>query len=139
GESIEYTLTAVVENSATLADVALVDVPGAGLDVATLPAGCAAAGDGFRCTLPAGTVPGVASFSYVATVNPDAGATVGNQLSGESTGTAPICDSCETEHPVVDETWLRIVKAAAARTTRVGDLLRYTLTIQNLGARNYVG
>src|SRR5690606_13977573 len=51
GDTIEYTLTALVENSSTLDDAYLVDAPGLGLEVGTLPAGCTRSGDGFRCLL----------------------------------------------------------------------------------------
>src|SRR5690606_20612325 len=139
GDSIQYTLSAVVENSSTLADVYLVDQPDAGLDIGALPAGCAASGDGFRCRLPAGTAPGTFTFTYTATVNEDAGDHVANLVLGESTGTPPECEVCETTHEVIDETSLRITKSVGARTARVGDLLRYTLVIENVGTRNLSG
>jgi uncharacterized repeat protein (TIGR01451 family)/fimbrial isopeptide formation D2 family protein len=136
GDAIAYTLTAVVENSATLDDVYLVDAPGVGLDLAALPAGCTPSGDGFRCVLPAGTVPGATTFTYTATVNADAGTNVVNLVTGESVGIAPECGVCETTHKVVDDTSLRITKAVGSRTAKIGDLLRYTLTIENVGTRN---
>lgn len=139
GDSIEYTLTALVENSSTLDDAFLVDDPGIGLDIETLPAGCARSGDGFRCALPAGTAPGTSTFTYTAIVNADAGDTVLNLLTGESGGKVPECAVCETTHKVVDETSLRITKAVSARNAKIGDILRYTLTIENVGTRNLVG
>ncbi|MDQ2637732.1 MAG: isopeptide-forming domain-containing fimbrial protein, partial [Actinomycetota bacterium] len=139
GDSIEYTLTALVEDSSTLDDAFLVDAPGTGLDIETLPAGCTISGAGFRCALPAGTAPGTSTFTYTAIVNADAGDTVLNLLTGESEGTVPECEVCETTHRVIDETALRITKTVSARTARIGDLLRYTLTIENVGTRNLVG
>ena len=139
GDSIEYTLTALVEDSSTLDDAFLVDAPGAGLDIETLPAGCTPSGAGFRCALPAGTAPGTSTFTYTAIVNADAGDTVLNLLTGESEGAVPECEVCETTHRVIDETALRITKTVSARTARIGDLLRYTLTIENVGTRNLVG
>jgi fimbrial isopeptide formation D2 family protein/uncharacterized repeat protein (TIGR01451 family) len=138
GDSIEYTLTALVENSSTLDDAFLVDDPGVGLDIQTLPAGCTRSGSGFRCALPAGTAPGTASFTYTATVNADAGDTILNLLTGESQGKVPECEVCEIRHKVVDQTSLRITKAVSARSAKIGDILRYTLTIENVGARNLV-
>jgi len=139
GDVIEYTLTALVENSVTTDDVFLVDLPGAGLDLGALPAGCTPTATGFRCAVPAGTVPGTSSFSYQAVVNADAGDTVINLLTGESTGTAPDCDVCEITHQVIDDTALRITKSVGSRTAKIGDLLRYTLSIENVGPRNFVG
>src|SRR5690606_1453304 len=124
GDSIQYTLSAVVEDSSTLADVYLGDQPDAGLDIGALPAG---------------TAPGTCTFTYTATVNEDAGDHVANLVLGESTGTPPECEECETTHEVIDETSLRITKSVGARTARVGDLLRYTLVIENVGTRNLSG
>ncbi|MGH8086129.1 MAG: OmpA family protein [Lysobacter sp.] len=139
GDAIEYTLTALVENASTLDDAFLVDDPGVGLDIETLPAGCTRSGNGFRCALPAGTAPGTSTFTYTAIVNADAGDIVVNLLTGESQGQVPECEVCEITHKVIDETSLRITKAVSSRTTRIGDILRYTLTIENVGARNFVG
>lgn len=136
GDTIRYVLTATVENSATQVDVHLVDSPGAGLDIGGLPAGCSDAGGGFRCLLPAGTPPGTTTFTYTATVNANAGSEVRNAVLGESAGTLPECVGCETTHTVIDQTALRITKSVGARTARVGDLLRYTLVIENVGARH---
>src|SRR5690606_23701515 len=133
---IEYTLTALVENSSTLDEAFLVDDPGIGLDIETLPAGCTRSGAGFRCALPAGTAPGTATFTYTAVVNADAGDTIVNLLTGESQGKVPECDVCEITHQAVDETSLRITKTVSARTAKIGDILRYTLTIENVGTRN---
>jgi uncharacterized repeat protein (TIGR01451 family)/fimbrial isopeptide formation D2 family protein len=139
GDSIEYTLTALVENSSTLDEAFLVDDPGIGLDIETLPAGCTRSGDGFRCALPAGMAPGTSTFTYTAIVNADAGDTVLNLLTGESQGKVPECEVCEITHKVVDDTSLRITKTVSARTAKIGDILRYTLTIENVGTRNLVG
>ena len=84
-------------------------------------------------------MPGTTTFSYLATVTADAGATVANLVTGESSGKLPECDVCETTHKVMDEVSLRISKAVSSRSAKVGDLLRYTLTIENVGARNFAG
>ena len=136
GDTIAYTLTATVENSATLADVRLVDTPGPGLTLGTLPAGCAAQGAGLVCTLPAGTVPGVYTFVYPATVTAEASGQVTNVVFGESDSGEPECGVCETTHELVDDAQLRIVKAVGARNVAIGDLVRYTLTVENVGVLN---
>ena len=140
GDVIEYTLTVTIENSATLAEVRLTDTPGAGLALGAMPAGCAMQGATAVCTLPAGTVPGLYTFTYPATVTADANGQVRNVVAGSGGGgDAPECTACETAHELVDDAQLRIVKAAAVRNAKVGDLVRYTLTVENVGAVNISG
>ena len=143
GDTIEYTLTATVENSATRVDVRLIDTPGPGLAVGALPAGCTTEGATVVCVLPAGTVPGAHTFVYPATVTAEASGTVENVVIGESPGgqgqPPPECTVCQTRHELADETQLRIVKAVGARNVVIGDLVRYTLTVENVGAANVTG
>ncbi|TYT26007.1 DUF11 domain-containing protein [Luteimonas viscosa] len=139
GDVIEYTLTATVENSATRADVRLVDTPGPGLALGALPAGCAAQGATVVCTLPTGTVPGDYAFTYPATVTADASGSVGNVVVGESSDVEPECTVCETRHELSDDALLRIVKSVAVRNVAIGDLVRYTLAVENIGAVNVTG
>jgi uncharacterized repeat protein (TIGR01451 family) len=138
GQTIEYTLTITVANSATLADVVLVDTPDPGLTIGVLPAGCALTGATITCTLAAGSPVGVYTFVYPATVNSQVGATVGNAVTATSTGgiqLPPTCDSCSTQHTVAASE-LRLVKTVAVREVRIGDLVRYTLTVENVGNGN---
>ena len=142
GDVIQYTLTATIENSATRSDVRLVDTPSAGLAVGALPAGCATEGATVVCTLPAGSVPGVYTFVYPATVTAAASGSVENRVVGESVGGGqppPECTDCDTRHEVSDDAQLRIVKAVGVRNVKVGDLVRYTLTVENVGAVNVTG
>jgi uncharacterized repeat protein (TIGR01451 family)/fimbrial isopeptide formation D2 family protein len=138
GDTIQYTLTVTVANAAVTQPVVLTDTPGAGLTIGTLPAGCANNGGNIVCTLPTGTVPGSYSFAYPATVNANANGNVANAVvaSGGSVGGQPGCLTCATAHPVVDAAQLRIVKQATPRDVKIGDLVRYTLTIENVGAAN---
>ncbi|WP_202905297.1 OmpA family protein, partial [Luteimonas abyssi] len=142
GDTIEYTLTVAVENSATRADVRLIDTPGHGLAVGALPAGCIGDGATVTCVLPAGAVPGAHTFVYPATVTADATGVVDNVVLGnyvgDGGGPAPECTVCQTRHEVADAALLRIVKTVGARTATVGDLVRYTLTVENVGAVNVV-
>jgi fimbrial isopeptide formation D2 family protein/uncharacterized repeat protein (TIGR01451 family) len=134
GQTITYTLTATVANAALNAELVLTDTPSAGLTIGTLPAGCTQGGGTIVCTLPEGTVPGTYTFTYTAVINDQAGITVSNAVLAETTGnlTTVNCTSCQTEH-VVAASELRIAKVAAVREVHIGDLVRYTLTVQNLG------
>ncbi|MFC5569048.1 OmpA family protein [Lysobacter yangpyeongensis] len=134
GQGLTYTLTATVSGAALNGDVVLTDTPDAGLTIGTLPAGCVQGGGVITCTLPAGTAPGTYTFTYPATINDQAGATVGNAVTATSNGNLIVvtCASCATQH-VVAASDLRIAKVAAVRQAHVGDLVRYTLTVQNLG------
>ncbi|HJR74517.1 MAG TPA: hypothetical protein VJ806_12880, partial [Luteimonas sp.] len=139
GDTIQYTLTVSIANAAITQAVTLTDMPGTGLTVGALPSGCVANGAGLVCTLPAGTVPGTYTFAYPATVNADANGNVGNAVvaaGGSSAGGPPDCLACTTTHPVADAAQLRVVKQASPRDVKIGDLVRYTLTIENVGAAN---
>ncbi|MFT4255644.1 MAG: isopeptide-forming domain-containing fimbrial protein, partial [Pseudoxanthomonas sp.] len=141
GDTIEYTLTVAVENSATRALVTLTDTLGAGLAFGEVtnagPFACTAANP-LVCTLPVGTVPGSYTLVYTATVTADAGSTVRNAVTGESGDgqDPPECGVCETEHDVASEAQLRIVKTVGSSSVNIGDLVRYTLTVENVGATN---
>ena len=143
GDTIEYTLTATIENSATLVDVRLIDTPGPGLAVGALPAGCTAEGANVVCVLPAGSVPGAYIFAYPATVTAAASGTVENVVIGQSDGgqgqPPPECSDCDTRHELSDDVQLRIVKTVGVRDVAIGDLVRYTLTVENVGAVNVTG
>ncbi len=134
GQSITYTLSASITGAALNGALVLTDTPGAGLTVGTLPAGCVAGNATITCTLPAGTPAGVYTFTYPATINDQADASVTNAVVAQSNGnlTNVTCVSCALEHPVAASA-LRIAKVAAVRQVRIGDLVRYTLTVHNLG------
>ncbi|WP_162312931.1 DUF7507 domain-containing protein [Pseudoxanthomonas yeongjuensis] len=134
GQTLTYTLMATIANAALNGELVLTDTPETGLTIGTLPSGCVQGGGAITCTLPAGTPAGTYTFTYPATINDQAGATVGNAVTATSHGnlTTVTCVSCATEH-VVAASDLRIAKVAAVRQTHIGDLVRYTLTVQNLG------
>ncbi|HSX65454.1 MAG TPA: isopeptide-forming domain-containing fimbrial protein, partial [Pseudoxanthomonas sp.] len=139
GDTIEYTLTVTIQNAAIPSELRLTDTPGAGLTVGAMPAGCSTASSTqIVCTMAAGTAPGTYTFVYPATINPAANGEVRNTVTGEHIGSRiePICESCDTSHVVRDAAELRIVKTAGVRTARIGDMVRYTLTVENLGASN---
>ncbi|WP_147674837.1 OmpA family protein [Vulcaniibacterium tengchongense] len=138
GDTITYTLAVTVANAATTQPVVLNDTPGSGLSIGALPEGCAADAGAIVCRLPEGTVPGRYQFVYPAVVNADASGDVSNAVvaSGGGGNQAAGCATCTTRHRVADAAQLRVVKQAGPREARIGDLVRYTLSIENVGAAN---
>jgi uncharacterized repeat protein (TIGR01451 family) len=138
GQTIEYALTVTIANSATVSELVLVDTPDSGLTIGTLPSGCVMSGSTITCTLPAGTPAGVYTFVYPATVNAEAGASISNQVTASvSAGDPPVCAACSLTHQIAASE-LRLAKTVAVRETHIGDLVRYTLTIENVGVGNLV-
>lgn len=140
GQAITYVLSVQVGQAATRAAVTLVDTPGQGLTLGAMPAGCVYNGTTMTCTLPAGTAVGTHTFTYTATVAASANGRVSNVVvatSDDTTGQPPTCQSCSTEHQV-DLPEIRLSKSAGAREVKVGDLVRYTLTVENVGSSDLV-
>jgi uncharacterized repeat protein (TIGR01451 family)/fimbrial isopeptide formation D2 family protein len=137
GDTLEYRLTVTVENAATTEPVTLTDTPDAGLTIGALPQGCTMSRT-ISCVLPARTVPGTYAFAYSATVNADASTNVSNAVVGSypAGGSGVECTNCETVHRLADAASLRIVKSTTTRDVKVGDLVRYTLTVENVGRVN---
>ncbi|WP_303746483.1 OmpA family protein [Stenotrophomonas pigmentata] len=132
GQVLRYTLTAVIGNAPITQALVLVDTADAGLTITGLPAQCSRSGTTVTCTLPVGTAVGVHNLSYDATVNEQAGSVVNNSVVPSGGGPEPPgCDNCSTQHPV-DDPLLRITKTAGVREVKVGDLVRYTLRIENV-------
>ncbi|HWT42753.1 MAG TPA: OmpA family protein, partial [Sphingopyxis sp.] len=140
GQTINYSLVATVANGATTEPLILVDTPDAGLTITSLPAGCEATGATITCTLPAGTPVGTHSLTYSAVVNERAGETVRNLVtpSGGGGTAVPSCDACATEHRI-ELPLIRLVKTASVREVKIGDLVRYTLSVENVGERDLLG
>ncbi|MEG3791817.1 OmpA family protein [Lysobacter sp. CCNWLW3] len=142
GDTLQYTLTVNVSQATTTAEVVLEDTPSAGLTLGALPAGCTASSTGLRCVLPAGTAPGSYAFTYPATINADAGGTVSNVVVANGGGGSqlpPSCLNCATTHRVDSPALLRVIKTSAVREARIGDLVRYTITVENVGDTNVRG
>jgi large repetitive protein len=138
GQTITYTLTVTVSNAATQVDLTLVDTADPGLTIGTLPSGCAMSEATIRCTLPAGSPVGVYTFAYTGTVNAQAGGSISNEVTASvSAGDPPICASCSLTHQVTAPQ-VRLTKTVAVREVRIGDLVRYTLTVENVGDTNLV-
>ncbi|WP_334179674.1 OmpA family protein, partial [Pseudoxanthomonas sp.] len=141
GQVITYVLSVQVGQAATRAAVTLVDTPGQGLTLGATPAGCVYNGTTMTCTLPAGTAVGTHTFTYTATVAASANGRVSNVVvasSGDPSADPPTCQSCSTEHQV-NLPEIRLSKSAGAREVKVGDLVRYTLTVENVGSTDLVG
>ena len=138
GQTVRYTLSVEIGASALTEELVLVDTPDRGLTLGVLPAGCTFDGTTLTCRLPAGTAAGVHALSYDTVVNANAGATVGNQVvASGGGGEPPVCTTCSTEHEL-DAPEIRLSKSAGTREVRIGDLVRYTLTIENVGSVDLV-
>ncbi|UOV03191.1 isopeptide-forming domain-containing fimbrial protein [Pseudoxanthomonas mexicana] len=138
GQTVRYTLTVEVSASALREALVLVDTPDRGLTLGALPAGCTFDGTRLTCQLPAGTPASVHTLTYEAVVNPNAGPVVGNQVSATGGGgELPTCTTCSTEHEL-EAPQIRLSKTAGSREVRIGDLVRYTLTVENVGRVNVV-
>ena len=140
-DTITYTLTAVVTDSALTDPLVLTDTLGAGLSFGAVTAAGAYSANVTGAptlvfTLPAGTVPGSYAVSYTATVDNDATGTVGNVVVATGGtppgGTPPVCTSCGTEHPLTPVE-LGIVKTGPAIAT-VGQQVVFTINVTNTGS-----
>ena len=134
GDTIDYTLTVTVANSATTGDVTLTDTLSAGQTLGAMPAGCSAAGQVVTCVLAAGALPSGSPYTFVysATVNANATGSIGNNVvpSGPDN---PSCvpGACTTTHPII-ATGVTVAKSsnpASGTTVNPGDTINYTLTV----------
>ncbi|MGQ3892900.1 hypothetical protein, partial [Legionella sp. CNM-4043-24] len=130
GDTIDYSLQAVIGTAANASDLVLTDTLSSGQTLGTLPAGCTASGQVITCTIPAGTVPGTYSFTYPATVNQTATVSVDNSVvpTGGS-ATTPTCTNCTTTHPIAPAiiTVSKSSVPATGTTVAAGDGIDYTL------------
>ncbi|KAF1712853.1 hypothetical protein CSC73_00760 [Pseudoxanthomonas sacheonensis] len=134
GDTLAYTLAVTVANSVTTDAVTLTDtISGDQTLTGTLPAGCAASATGLVCTVAAGTLPGTYTFAYTTLVDTDATGTVGNVVVPTGADSPTCALACSTEHPVLSDYQLRILKTVAVREVKIGDLVRYTLSVENVG------
>ncbi len=136
GQTITYTLTAVVSQAALTQPLVLTDTLSAGqtFGSVTVPGAYTANVGGAPTlvfTLPAGTVPGSYSVSYTATVDNNASGSVGNIVVATGGGpTPPSCNTCSTTHPLVDPTvtYAKSSDPASGTAVSAGDTISYTLT-----------
>ncbi|WHI46044.1 OmpA family protein [Microbulbifer sp. VAAF005] len=140
GDTVTYTLNVTVSNGPTTEVLTLSDTLSDGQSLLTdsiisPPGGnCLVASGGLECTLAVGTAPGVYLFSYQTLVDPDAGDTISNNVvASGGGGDDPDCTVCNTGHPVDNHLELRLVKTAGVGSARIGDLVRYVLTVENVG------
>ena len=140
GQVITYTLSVQVGQAALDSAVTLVDTPDRGLTLGAMPAGCAYNGTTITCIVQAGTPVGTQTFTYTATVNASVTGRVTNVVvanSADPTDPPPTCQTCSTEH-LVGLPEIRLSKSAGVREVRIGDLVRYTLTVENVGSTDLV-
>lgn len=144
GDSITYTLSVTVANTATLSPVVLTDTLGAGLTFGAVtnageftPSGV---GNQRTFTLAAGKAPGTYNLSYTATVASGATTSVQNEVTASGGGDpdntnapAPSCTSCNTTHNVLKPS-LTIDKTAASPSgSTVGSTIAYSFLVSNPG------
>ncbi|WP_295322299.1 isopeptide-forming domain-containing fimbrial protein [uncultured Sphingopyxis sp.] len=130
GDTLSYTLTATVSNSATLNVLTLTDTLGPGLDfgaVTNAGAFTCNAANPLICTLPAGTAPGTYSLTYTATVNATATTFVSNAVVGTGDDNPTCVGACDTDTPVADPT-VTFAKTTGATSVAIGDTISYTLS-----------
>jgi len=132
GDSIAYTLTAVVSHSRTTAVFTLTDTMGPGLDFGTVTASqgfsCNAANP-LVCTLPAGTAPGTYSVNYTAKVNAQAKGSVSNAVLGGGTGTNTCTSNCSTTTPVLAAVVTYRKQSSTVAPVGVGDAVDYSVEV----------
>jgi|GEM_PF-920871 len=135
GQTITYTLKAVVSDAALISPLVLTDTPSANqtFDSVTAAGSFTCTGS-VQCTLPSGTVPGTYTVSYTATVNNNASGSVGNNVAATGgSPTSPTCDptgACTTTHPLANPA-IVVAKSsdpASGQTVTQGQTITYTLT-----------
>ncbi|MHC1653600.1 CshA/CshB family fibrillar adhesin-related protein [Stenotrophomonas maltophilia] len=132
GDSIVYTLTAVVSNSRTTAMFTLTDTMGPGLDFGAVTANagfnCNAANP-LVCTLPAGTVPGTYTVNYTAVVNAQAKGSVSNAVLGSGTSINTCTSNCGTTTPVLAAVVTYRKQSSTVAPVGVGDAVDYSVDV----------
>ncbi|HET8900118.1 MAG TPA: isopeptide-forming domain-containing fimbrial protein [Rhodanobacteraceae bacterium] len=148
GQTITYTLTAVVVDSALSSDLVLADTLGSGLSFGSVTSAGpftpnTTAAPVLTFTLPNGTVPGTYAVEYTATVATGAGSnpghTVGNavEITGNGGDPDPTCSNCTTTHDVAAD--LVVVKTVDNATPAAGDQVTFTLVVSNNGPSDATG
>ncbi|MCC7097704.1 MAG: DUF11 domain-containing protein, partial [Thermomonas sp.] len=133
-DEITYTLTAEVTDVALATALVLTDTLTAGqMFGAVMPGSSFSANVGgapvLVFTLPAGTVPGTYSVSYITRVEANASGSIGNTVVASGQVPAPLCTSCTTTHPLADPAISIFKLSAPADGSDVapGDTVTYTL------------
>ena len=132
GDSIAYTLTAVVSHSRTTAVFTLTDTMGPGLDFGAVTGSqgfsCNAANP-LVCTLPAGTAPGTYTVDYTAKVNAQAKGSVSNAVLGGGSGTTTCTSNCSTTTPVLAAVVTYRKQSSTVAPVGVGDAVDYSVEV----------
>ncbi|MEO8959104.1 MAG: isopeptide-forming domain-containing fimbrial protein, partial [Rudaea sp.] len=149
GDTITYTLTAIVNNAALASDLVLTDVLSGNQTFQSVTAGSQFTADTtsnptLKFTLASGQGPGTFTVSYTVKVNPDASGSIGNVVTGNQGG-CNTGDVCTTTHQLAPN--VTIVKALTGESVtpadgiaEPGETLTYTITLTNSGgvdATNY--
>jgi len=141
GQTITYTLTAMVTGSATTEEVVLTDTLEAGLTfgAVTNAGSFTASGSGQEriFTLPAGTPAGIYSVTYTAVINDQAGGAIGNSVVVTNGGgdPSPECAECTVRHPLhLDIATQKTSSPASGTEVQAGNTITYTLTATVTGS-----
>nr|WP_313215988.1 CshA/CshB family fibrillar adhesin-related protein [Stenotrophomonas geniculata] len=138
GDSVAYTVTALVADARTAAVTTLTDTLGIGLDFGSITSAgsfSCTPGNPLVCTLPAGTVPGSYAFSYTGVVNAQASGQVRNAVVPSGTDNPSCVGSCDTTTPMAAAQVVYAKQASTGGPVRVGDRIDYTLTATVMRAR----
>ncbi|MBM2709968.1 isopeptide-forming domain-containing fimbrial protein [Mesorhizobium caraganae] len=133
GNTIAYTVTVTVADSATTEPVTLTDVLSSGLTFgAVTDAGPFICSGSLSCELPAGTLPGSYALTYTATVDTGATGEVANAVTASTPpggGSDPVCTACTTKHliaPVIST--VKSSDPASGTEVQSGQSITYTVT-----------
>ncbi|HET8941463.1 MAG TPA: hypothetical protein VFN13_05700, partial [Rudaea sp.] len=141
GDTITYTLTAIVHNAPLTTDLVLTDILSGDQTFQSVTAGSDFTADTtakptLKFTLAAGKGPGTFTVSYTVKVDQDASGSVGNVVTGNQ-GTCESGKDCNTNHPLAPN--VTIVKALMTEDGSItgvaepNETLTYTITLTNSG------
>lgn len=138
GQVINYTIAVTITDAALSQELKIIDTPSVGLNLVSVPNGCAMQGNEMHCILPVGTQTGQYAFTYKGEVTRAAEGRIRNVVRGETNSRIqPECVSCSVEH-MVEDPMVRLTKTAGVRDVKVGDLVRYTLSVEVLSGPDLV-
>ena len=133
GQTVEFSLNVEITQASINEDLVLVDTPSAGLSISAAPQGCVLNSQIMTCTVPSGTAEGTHVIRYQATIVEAGVERVSNTVTASMDGDlTPECVSCTVELRVGSPV-IRLIKTASVRDVKVGDMVRYSLTVENVG------
>lgn len=139
GQDVAYDITANISQTNTVRDITLVETISPNQTIiGSIPAGCRQQEQQLICTIAAGTPPGNYLFQYHTNVKADAVDQINTNLQVNGADQTQ-CQQCQTAHPVVNQWQLRLRKSVSTRQVRVGDLVQYTIDLENISDSEFHG